>query len=158
MALPREPRQKMINMMYLVLTALLALNVSSQILNAFKTVNRSLENTNTTVNQSTDAIAKSLSDKRSDPATAEKAKVWYPKAELAIKYSKDAYNYVQNLKNEILRGAGGDPNNPEKKFKEDDLEIATRLMISKGKGQELLKTLSDYRNNMLKGIDPSFEA
>jgi hypothetical protein len=43
MALPREPRQKMINMMYLVLTAMLALNVSSEILNAFKTVNKSLE-------------------------------------------------------------------------------------------------------------------
>ena len=53
MSLPKEPRQKMINIMYLVLTALLALNVSSEILNAFKTVNRSLENTNKTVNLST---------------------------------------------------------------------------------------------------------
>ena len=42
MALPKEPRQKMINMMYLVLTALLALNVSSEILNAFVTVNGSI--------------------------------------------------------------------------------------------------------------------
>ena len=31
MALPREPRQKMINIMYLVLTAILALNVSAEI-------------------------------------------------------------------------------------------------------------------------------
>ena len=46
MALPKEPRQKMINMMYLVLTALLALNVSAEILNAFKTVNRSLDSAN----------------------------------------------------------------------------------------------------------------
>jgi hypothetical protein len=38
MALPKEPRQKMINLMYLVLTALLALNVSAEILNAFKTI------------------------------------------------------------------------------------------------------------------------
>ena len=45
MALPKEPRQKMINIMYLVLTALLALNVSAEILNAFKTVNNSLEKT-----------------------------------------------------------------------------------------------------------------
>src|ERR1041384_1514396 len=37
------PRQKMINMMYLVLTALLALNVSKEIINAFVTVNESLE-------------------------------------------------------------------------------------------------------------------
>ena len=42
MALPKEPRQKMINIMYLVLTALLALNVSSEILNAFKVVDKSL--------------------------------------------------------------------------------------------------------------------
>ena len=49
MSLPKEPRQKMINVMYLVLTALLALNVSSEILNAFKTVNKSLENSNTAI-------------------------------------------------------------------------------------------------------------
>ena len=39
-------RQKMINMMYLVLTAMLAMNVSAEILNAFKTVNKSLDKTN----------------------------------------------------------------------------------------------------------------
>jgi hypothetical protein len=46
MALPKEPRQKMINIMYLVLTALLALNVSSEILNAFKVVDKSLTTSN----------------------------------------------------------------------------------------------------------------
>ncbi len=46
MALPKEPRQKMINIMYLVLTALLALNISAEILNAFKTVQNSLATTN----------------------------------------------------------------------------------------------------------------
>ena len=46
MSLPKEPRQKMINMMYLVLTALLALNVSAEILNAFKTVNNSIVKSN----------------------------------------------------------------------------------------------------------------
>lgn len=39
------PRQKMIAMMYLVLTAMLALNVSKEILDAFVTVNCGLENT-----------------------------------------------------------------------------------------------------------------
>ena len=65
MSLPKEPRQKMINIMYLVLTALLALNVSSEILNAFKTVRRSLEITNGTVNQSTGRIMTSLEEKMS---------------------------------------------------------------------------------------------
>ena len=40
------PRQKMIGMMYLVLTALLALNVSADILNAFTIVNEGMERTN----------------------------------------------------------------------------------------------------------------
>src|SRR5208337_1689760 len=41
-----SPRQRMINMMYLVLTALLALNVSKEIINAFVTVNDSLATSN----------------------------------------------------------------------------------------------------------------
>jgi hypothetical protein len=56
MALPKEPRQKMINLMYLVLTALLALNVSAEILNAFKVVDGSLKSTNQVVDKSTAAI------------------------------------------------------------------------------------------------------
>ena len=39
------PRQKMIAMMYLVLTAILALNVSKEVIEAFVTVNKSLEAT-----------------------------------------------------------------------------------------------------------------
>src|SRR5215212_8810429 len=107
MALPKEPRQKMINIMYLVLTALLALNVSSEILNAFKTVNKSLENTNETVNKSTDAILTSLEDKLSDPTTAARAQVWFPKAKQAKELSKNVYSYIQSLKDRILTEAGG---------------------------------------------------
>ena len=70
MSLPKEPRQKMINLMYLVLTALLALNVSAEILNAFKIVDSSLTNTNTTINSSTQTILASLNEKKGDPATA----------------------------------------------------------------------------------------
>lgn len=154
MSLPREPRQKMINMMYLVLTAMLALNVSAEILNAFKTVNRSLENTNTTVNKSTETIMKSLDDKKSDPATAEKANFWYPKAADAVRYSKSVFDYIQEIKNTILETAGGDRNNPTKKFKEDNLDIATRLMVEKGKGKELYAKLDQYKKDIL-NIDTS---
>ena len=157
MALPREPRQKMINMMYLVLTALLALNVSSEILNAFKTVNRSLENTNTTVDKSTSTLIASLEEKKKDPATSNRANLWAPKAADAVKLSKSVFDYIQTLKERILREAGGDPKDPEKKFKESDLDITTRIMIEKGEGQKLLKMLADYRTNMLK-IDPSIDS
>jgi hypothetical protein len=86
MALPKEPRQKMINIMYLVLTALLALNVSAEILNAFKTVNRSLTNTNTTINHSTETILSLLQEKMNDPTSKTKAEIWYPKAQEVASY------------------------------------------------------------------------
>jgi gliding motility-associated protein GldM len=155
MALPREPRQKMINMMYLVLTALLALNVSSEILNAFKTVNRSLEITNNTVNNSTKGILTSLEEKKSDPspATAQKATIWFDKANRVAGYSKNLYDHIQGLKERILREAGGDPNNPKKSFKEDNLDIATRIMVENGNGKKLLGLLTDYKRDVL-GVDP----
>src|SRR3712207_3324759 len=88
MALPAEPRQKMINLMYLVLTALLALNVSAEILNAFKTVDRSLVTTNNTINNSTGTIIASFKEKLTDPASATKAREWMPKAEQAVALTK----------------------------------------------------------------------
>jgi gliding motility-associated protein GldM len=148
----------MINMMYLVLTALLALNVSSEILNAFKTVDRSLVNTNTTVNNSTLSIMTSLDQKTKDPVTATKALIWNPKAVSVQQYSKEMFDYIQSLKDDILKEAGGDPKNKDKKFKEDNLDIATRILIEKGKGKELLKRLTAYKNNILKNIDPRIDS
>ena len=153
MSLPREPRQKMINMMYLVLTALLALNVSAEILNAFKTVNRSLENTNTTVDKSSQTIMASLEQKMTEPATAEKARIWQPKAVQVTGYAKKVYTYIQGLKDNILRKADGDPSNPDKKYKEDNLDIATRMMVDKGEGKKLFQQLDEFKKNVL-AVDP----
>lgn len=157
MSLPKEPRQKMINMMYLVLTALLALNVSSEILNAFKTVNRSLETTNATVNVSTVNILKSLEDKTKKTETAERASKWYPKAIEIQKQTSELYSYIQGLKDEILIGAGGVPGDMTKSFKEDNLDIATRIMVEKGKGKELYKKLDEYKKKVL-AVDPAIQA
>ncbi|HSU28014.1 MAG TPA: gliding motility protein GldM [Chitinophagaceae bacterium] len=149
MALPREPRQKMINMMYLVLTALLALNVSSEILNAFKTVNNSLVKSNTVVDASTVNIMTSLDQKRNDPTTKEKALIWYDKAKKVQDYSTAVFNFIQNYKDQILTKAGGDPKDDTKSYKEDNLDIATRMFVDKGEGKKLLQTLTDYKKNVL---------
>ena len=153
MSIPKEPRQRMINMMYLVLTALLALNVSSEILNAFKTVNNSLQNTNATVDQSTQTILASLEGKTKEAATAEKANKWLPKARQVETYSKEIFSFIQGLKDQILKDAGGDPKDPAKKFKEDNLDVATHLMVEKGQGQKLYDMLAKYKKDVL-GVDP----
>ena len=155
MAIPREPRQKMINMMYLVLTALLALNVSSEILNAFKTVNHSLEQSVITVNQSTSNVIKSLEEKTVDPTTAEKAKVWYPKAQQVAAQTKELNDYIAGLKTKILQAAG--QKEPNGSYKEDNLDVATRIMVEQNEGKTLLAKLEAYKKNILL-IDPKIDS
>jgi gliding motility-associated protein GldM len=131
MALPREPRQKMINMMYLVLTALLALNVSSEILNAFKTVNNSLEATNKVVNASTEEIMTSLKAKMNEDGTRERAQIWYPHAEKAQQMSTDLYNYIQKFKDQILKEAGADYAKGDSSYKSNTKRKSLQLMLKK---------------------------
>ena len=66
MALPKEPRQKMINLMYLVLTALLALNVSAEVIEAFRTVDSSLQNSNKNIETGNATLFKSLEQKMAE--------------------------------------------------------------------------------------------
>src|SRR5215217_4229042 len=109
MALPKEPRQKMINMMYLVLTALLALNVSAEILNAFKTVNSTLKKSNDVLEHSTVNVFTSFDELVKDPKNAEKANIWRPKALKIQQLSANLYNHIEKLKDSIMRGAGYNP-------------------------------------------------
>src|SRR5436305_6578535 len=133
MGLPAKPRQKMINLMYLVLTAMLALNVSAEILNAFKTVDRSLTNTNNTINHSTETILASLNEKRAEPESKVKAEYWFPKAQQATALTKDMYGYIQGIKEEILKQSDFDPKRKgDSTYKQDNLDVATRILVEEG--------------------------
>ncbi|MDO8997719.1 MAG: gliding motility protein GldM [Sediminibacterium sp.] len=162
MSLPKEPRQKMINMMYLVLTALLALNVSSEILNAFKTVDKSLMTATGVAEKKNSEIFKSFQKKIEDPTTRDKAEVWLPKAQKAKTLSDEVYNYIEALKAELKREAGLKMVDGKEDFKEDDLDAATRLFVSappsgKGKGKELFDKLANFKKLLLE-IDPEMAA
>lgn len=163
MALPREPRQKMINIMYLVLTAILALNVSAEVINAFKVVNTSLVTSNENITTSNETIYKSLEAKLSDPQSAEKARIWEPKAMAAKKYSEDLNNYIESLKLDLKKSADLKMKwNAEKKdsvedYKMENLDASTRLFETNGKGKELEARLKKYKDDML-GIDPAIKA
>ncbi len=155
MSLPKEPRQKMINIMYLVLTALLALNVSAEILNAFKTVDHSLQSATGIIEKKNADIFASFKRKLEDPVTKEKASIWFPRADQAKKLADELYTYLENLKKELKQEAGLKKNEDgEEVYKEDDLDSPTRLFISappegKGKGKELFQKLSDFKAQLL---------
>ncbi len=161
MSLPKEPRQKMINMMYLVLTALLALNVSAEILNAFKTVDRSLIIASGVAEQKNEEIFKSFKAKLEDPTSREKAAIWEPKAQQARKISDELYNYIEGLKQELKKESGLKTVEGKEEYKEDDLDAGTRLLVQqapegKGKGKELFEKLKAYKEQLL-SIDPEMK-
>jgi gliding motility-associated protein GldM len=143
-------RQQMINMMYLVLTALLALNVSADILKAFALVNGGLERTNgdyNTKNSSTmDAFAK-LYDL--NQAKAEKV---YNNAKAANAYANQVYNDLQRIKEMLAREAKGWLDSTKVAVEEDqNLEIAENYFVTKEKGKygiELRKKLDDFQKKM----------
>ncbi|MCO6496930.1 MAG: gliding motility protein GldM [Chitinophagaceae bacterium] len=155
MPLPREPRQKMINVMYLVLTAILALNVSNEVITAFKVVDKSLMTSNEVISEGNETIYKSLKAKVEDPQTAKNAAIWEPKAAKAKELSSEMYVYIDSLKAQLKRQAGlRIKDDGTEDFREDNLDASTRLFITEGKGKELEKKLNDYKEAML-NIDPS---
>jgi len=100
------PRQKMIGMMYLVLTALLAMNVSKDILKAFVTVNESLERTNNNFNTNSQKLLKAFEATQKETETA---KPYYEKVLAAEKLTNGLYDYIEKLKHELIAKTDGNP-------------------------------------------------
>jgi gliding motility-associated protein GldM len=147
----------MINIMYLVLTAILALNVSAEILEAFKTVDKSLINSSASIKASNDVLYKSLQDKLTDPNTNKVlAQQWHDNADKVKKLSDDMDTYLNDLKQQLKKGANLVMKEKDGKqvedFKEDNLDASTRLFETNKKGEELEKRLADYKAQVL-GID-----
>ncbi len=155
MALPKEPRQKMINLMYLVLTALLALNVSSEILNAFKTVNNSLNNATANIEGKNIQMFNSFEDMKKDEARRAQAEAWQTKANQAKQLADGMNTYIVNLQTRLKTEA--DFNKEKGTYNEGSLEASTRLMDEKGEGPKLFNQLSQFKNALL-NIDPKITA
>jgi len=140
-----------------VLTALLALNVSSEILNAFKTIEQSLNSASNIIERKNADIYKSLKTKLADPKSAEKAAIWAPKAEQAHAYADAMYTYVESLKQELKMESGLKTKNGKEEYKEDDLDATTRLFLNsksgESKGKDLYNKLVQFKAN-LAAIDP----
>jgi gliding motility-associated protein GldM len=155
MSLPKEPRQKMINMMYLVLTALLALNVSVEVLNAFKTVNHSIEQSNEVVSKKNTATYNNFDAAAKDQQTAAKAAIWAPKATQAQKLSSDLTTYIDGLKENLINESSPQMKDGKREFSDGNLDAATRLFDTKGEGKVLYERLKKYKVDLLNLLDPS---
>lgn len=142
MSIPKEPRQLMINLMYLVLTAMLALNVSAEIINAFFMIDKGIKKSNEIVGTANDAIIKAISKQVEAYPQFEE---YETKAKEAHKISKEFYNYVKGIREEIIEAAGGiDPETGKPKDKKNK-DLTTRILVDEGRGAELEKKIEETR-------------
>lgn len=147
------PRQKMINMMYLVLTALLALNVSTEVLNAFKLVNEGLQTSNGSLSVKNESIYKAFDKQKQD--NPEKAKVPFDKAQEARKISKELFDVLESYKTQVIKLADGRDPETGDIVQRDNIDIATQMFCEQnGKnGKELQKKILDARSKLLALVD-----
>ena len=140
------PRQKMINLMYLVFIAMLALNMSKEVLSAFGLMNEKLEASNADATTRNEAFMTGLADKAKEnakqyaalKANADKVKV----------LADDLNGYLSNLKAEMLKGVEN-PKDYEIMDKGDflDNKFFTGDKISK-EGQNFLAKIAAFRDGV----------
>lgn len=149
MSIPKEPRQLMINLMYIVLTAMLALNVSAEILNAFLSMDKSISESNSIMNMSNEKLMASITEQ------AEAYSQFKPYEESAMQtreIAKGFSDYVADLKSELINLSGGlDENNLPKGKK--DKETPTRYLVNEGRGAALEAEIQRIREALLNQIE-----
>ena len=141
-----SPRQKMINLMYIVLTAMLALNVSSDVLNGFTQVEDGLTRSNRTVADRNRAIYDQL--KAFNEQNPEKGGMWYARASEVRQRTSELYNYIDSLKTAIVKTSDGEDGDVRNIRNQDDTETPSVIMLAprNGKGRELRSRIDDYRD------------
>ncbi len=147
---PVSPRQKMINLMYVVLMAMLALNVSTEVLNGFSIVEESLSRTTANSAKENQAIYDNFdAQMKSNPA---KVREWFNKAQEVKNMSDSLYNFADELKLAIVREADGDDADIKNIRNKEGLEPANQVMLApgRGKGKALFNAINSFRTRILK--------
>jgi len=154
-----SPRQKMIGMMYLVLTALLALNVSKDAVEAFKLVDKSLTKTTENVTVKNDMIYQEFDQAASE--NPQKAGPWKNIAYEVKERANEMYEYIQELKVEIIKTAEGEDSEAftadgeievDNIHKIDENNIPSQILVGSdqnGKGFDMKAAIEDYRSFLL---------
>jgi len=139
----------MINLMYLVLTALLALNVSAEVMNAFFSLDKGMKTSRNIVENNNNAMMSSIS------ATAtsypnEKNKDLEAKSKEAQRIGEDFVKYIDGVRVKLFEIAKGPSrDNPEIPQDIRNKDVTTNLFINEGLGTEIRKKIEDTRSQLL---------
>jgi gliding motility-associated protein GldM len=143
-----SPRQKMINLMYLIFIAMLALNMSKEVLSAFGLMNEKLTESNQATEKRNIAFVENLTEKANDQP--EKYKPLKAKADAIDKLAHDFDAYLEDLKGKMTAKLD-DPTDYEIMDKGDYLDQnffkGDKL---KPDGQEFLNQINGFREGVIK--------
>ncbi|MCK5207288.1 MAG: gliding motility protein GldM [Cyclobacteriaceae bacterium] len=153
---PKEtPRQKMIGMMYLVLTAMLALNVDSAVLERFELINGTLEEQIKNNGQRNGLTVKSIAamveekgNRKDDVAVLKKAQEVRQKTDVII-------SYMNKLKAEIIEDSGG-KDEDGKLVGAKNMEKIAIYMIRYKRGDSLKTKLNGYTTWLSNALGKEF--
>jgi gliding motility-associated protein GldM len=148
------PRQKMINLMYLVFIAMLALNMSKEVLSAFGLMNEKFEGVNKFSEEYNGSLYAQLESKAGENAAQFREP--FEKAKL-VKVATDAmYKYVANLKGDVTKDIEKDENGklPYEAMDKGD-KIDEGWFEGDGysaKGKEIISTIEKYKKDLIAAV------
>ena len=147
MSIPKEPRQLMINLMYLVLTALLALNVSAEIFNAFKLVDKGLTKSNAVLDAANEPIPGQVAKLAKKKPELQK---YADRANPVREVSKEFVDYIESVKDYMIDASG----NKNGQKDEGDYKVINGVEQLKGKKNKDITTKYLVLGKKNQGIDP----
>ncbi len=161
MAQPRlTPRQRMINMMYLVLTALLALNVSKETLDVIAKVDKGLTQTNENFASKNEITYAAF--EKAYTINPTKVEEWKTKADALQVESQEVIDLINNFKWDIVREVDGEEASIDNIRSADDLNAPAFVMLEenyeetgKKRGVILKESIVDFREFLHTIIDPA---
>ncbi len=145
------PRQKMINMMYLVLTAMLALNVSKDILKALVEIDNSMVATVSSVEKGNELLYGVL---EAEAAEKDKAKEWNEKAQALRPQAQDIVNLIDGVYATLVEETGGREEDGSLKGA-DNRDVPANILINgretggQDKAREIREALESYEAFLL---------
>ncbi len=139
--------------MYVVLMAMLALNVSSDVLKGFTIVSDGIELTTQNAMQINRGIYENFDEQMK--ANPTKVKQWYDKAQYVKHMSDSLYNLAEELKVAIVLQSDGKNGDVHNIKNQEDLEAASSVMLApkKGRGKELYDAINSYRDRITRMVN-----
>jgi len=147
------PRQRMIGILYLVLLGLIALNVPEQLLDSFKHIKDSLDQSTKDVNTSlkTTYDAFKATKLKEQP---EKAQALLTRSEKASALTGDLDKYITNLRTLLIKAGGGINPTINDVDARDNLDIAPHVMIDGKKADTLRTKIENTKKQLLALLGP----